>query len=98
MAVAQAVYTRETIERATGSELVSNLVTVTKSKTAHDIETAIRALTPPDATAAAARVLLPGMEQRHIDHITSLGRDPEKYTSEYSMVAKTLRAIAGDTP
>ncbi len=56
------------------------------------------ALTPPDATAAAARVLLPGMEQRHIDHITSLGRDPEKYTSEYSMVAKTLRAIAGDTP
>ena len=58
VAVAQAVYTRETIERATGSELVSNLVTVTKSKTAHDIETAIRALTPPDATAAAARVLL----------------------------------------
>lgn len=56
------------------------------------------ALTPPDLTAAAARVLLPGMEQRHIDHITSLGRDPEKYTSEYSMVAKTLRAIAGDTP
>lgn len=58
----------------------------------------IRALTPPNPTAAAARVLLPGMEQRHIDHITSLGRDPEKYTSEYSMVAKTLRAIAGDTP
>mgnify|MGYP000364287429 CR=1 FL=1 len=58
VAVAQAVYTRETIERATGSELVSNLVTVTKSKTAHDIETAIRALTPTDATAAAARVLL----------------------------------------
>jgi len=58
VAVAQAVYTRETIERATGSELVSNLVTVTKSKTAHDIETAIRALTPPDLTAAAARVLL----------------------------------------
>ena len=59
---------------------------------------AIRALTPPDATAAAARVLLPGMEQRHIDHMTSLGRDPEKYTSEYRMAAKALRAIAGDTP
>ena len=58
---------------------------------------AIRALTPPDATAAAARVLLPGMEQRHIDHMTSLGRDPEKYTSEYRMAAKALRAIAGDT-
>jgi len=59
---------------------------------------AIRALTPPDATAAAARVLLPGMEQRHVDHMTSLGRDPEKYTSEYRMAAKALRAIAGDTP
>lgn len=59
---------------------------------------AIRALTPPDLTAAAARVLLPGMEQRHIDHMTSLGRDPEKYTSEYRMAAKALRAIAGDTP
>ena len=58
----------------------------------------IRALTPTDATAAAARVLLPGMEQRHIDHMTSLGRDPEKYTSEYRMAAKALRAIAGDTP
>ena len=58
----------------------------------------IRALTPPDATAAAARVLLPGMEQRHIDHMTSLGRDPEKYTSEYRMAADILRAIAGDTP
>lgn len=62
------------------------------------LPTAIRALTPPDATAAAARVLLPGMEQRHIDHMTSLGRDPEKYTSEYRMAAKALRAIAGDTP
>ena len=59
---------------------------------------AIRALTPPDLTAAAARVLLPGMEQRHIDHMTSLGRDPEKYTSEYRMAAKSLRSIAGDTP
>ena len=59
---------------------------------------AIRALAPPDATAAAARVLLPIMEQQHIDYITSLGRDPGKYTSEYSMVAKSLRAIAGDTP
>ena len=58
----------------------------------------IRALTPTDATAAAARVLLPGMEQRHIDHMTSLDRDPEKYTSEYRMAAKALRAIAGDTP
>jgi len=65
---------------------------------AYAIATAISALTPPDATAAAARVLLPIMEQQHIDYITSLGRDPGKYTSEYSMVAKSLRAIAGDTP
>lgn len=97
VAAMQAVHTREVIKRATASELVSNLVTVTKSRTAHDTEIAIRAITPPDATAAAARVLLPGMEQRHIDHMTSLDRDPEKYTSEYRMAAKALRAIAGDT-
>ena len=98
VAAMQAVHTREVIKRATASELVSNLVTVTKSRTAHDTEIAIRAIAPPDATAAAARVLLPGMEQRHIDHMTSLGRDPEKYTSEYRMAADILRAIAGDTP
>ena len=58
VAAMQAVHTREVIKRATASELVSNLVTVTKSRTAHDTEIAIRAIAPPDATAAAARVLL----------------------------------------
>jgi len=44
VAAMQAVYTREAIKRATASELISNLVTVTKSRTAHDIEIAIRAI------------------------------------------------------
>jgi len=112
VAAMQAVYTREAIKRATASELVSNLVTVTKSRTAHDIEIAIRALTPPDLTAAAARVLLAddaaahalcaafvnGLRERSIDTPPYDGWSQKDKDETAGFMQKGLRAIAGDTP
>lgn len=112
VAAMQAVHTREAIKRATASELVSNLVTVTKSRTAHDIEIAIRALTPPDLTAAAARVLLAddaaahalcaafvnGLRERSIDTPPYDGWSQKDKDETAGFMQKGLRAIAGDTP
>jgi len=107
VAAMQAVYTREAIKRATASELVSNLVTVTKSITAHDIEIAIRALTPPDAIAAAARVLL-GVWPTDDSFRAAFDACAARYHGGDQMqdemdrtratVSAALRAIAGDTP
>lgn len=64
----------------------------------------IRALTPPDATAAAARVLLDDMGKSPADHLDAvarwgkanevMGRD----AGAWRALRTGLRAIAGDTP
>ncbi len=54
----------------------------------------IRALSPLSPIAAAAGVLIPVFEEKHRDYMTSKGRDPDHYSSSYSMAVQDLRAIA----
>ena len=70
-----------------------------------DIEQdAIRALTPPDATAAAARVLLDDLAKSHTDHPDAQDRWQKANsamggnTKSWLAYVDALRAIAGDTP
>lgn len=78
---------------AVDMELHAAIGTTTEAK-AKDITAAIRALTPPDIAATAARVLIPELEKRHQAYIAGKGRDPKKYTSSFDAAAKCLRAIA----
>jgi len=64
----------------------------------------IRALTPPDATAAAARVLLDDLAKSHTDHPDAQDRWQKANsamggnTKSWLAYVDALRAIAGDTP
>lgn len=64
----------------------------------------IRALTPPDATAAAARVLLDDLAKSHTDHPDAHDRWQRINAAMGGSVGPwlvfidALRAIAGDTP
>ncbi len=54
----------------------------------------LRALSTLSPIAAAAGVLIPVFEEKHRDYMTSKGRDPDHYSSSYSMAVQDLRALA----
>lgn len=51
----------------------------------------------PASVAEAAKALIPEMDRRHREYMTSKGRDPNSYESRYSIFLDLLRAISEES-